>query len=740
MNPATSAAATTLNATDIIDGGAGTDTLNITNDGTNNVAIVGTISGVEVVNIDNTGAGTAANTAAGVLSAAAFSGATSITQIGGAAATTSGLASTTTAGFKSGAVSASVTAASTAATATITLDKVAGVNGTLLSAGVATNLNKIAAFTVSGASLSAVNVSGTVKTDASGTTGRVGAVDLTIKGGASAVGAALDVSLNTSILTKVTLKTASTSGNVASFDASASTGAIEFNGDSANSAGTPVTNAVASIKTGSGDDIVAIRTATAIDNVDTAKVETVSASLSTGAGDDSITILTGGAGSTTVDAGAGDDSITLDGLSAKASVAAGAGDDTVTSAVAKFVAGVSVSGGEGTDTLVLTDAAFTTANYLSLDAYTSSFEGVTLIGDDVVVNVSKLRSEVASVTLSELQSATSAGATVTGIDNETIVMGEGAKFSLSSLGYLLGSGSTATTYGSSNTAILGATATVTANAAALGLTVATEDSGGNVTGTLAGDLKTASVTLVSTRDTTATGASAGTESLAGLSVTLDAGSAVTLNALTELKVTGAGALTLDVGVNAGASDPSGKLDLIDLSGMTAFVNLDAAGDQVTGSGFGYQNLSTSSITLNDTNAEVLKLGGGDDAVTAASTLAKMDTIEGYQLTALASSATTVDAAKSDSLDVSGRSIGVVSGVATVKAITISSSATTLSQALLEAGNAVNSSNTALDNVVFKFGGDTYFYGDDATAGYSDADVVIKFVGELNLTLLAQTIA
>jgi hypothetical protein len=754
VDPATNAAATTLNATDIIDGGAGVDTLNITNNGTNNVSIVGKVSNVEVVNIDNTGASTVATTATGVLSAAAFTGATLVTQIGGAAATTSGLATTTTAGFKDGAVSGTVSGAATAATATIALDKVSGVNGTA-TAGLLKDSSKVAAFEVNGAALSAVNLSGTVKTDASGTTGRTSAVDLTIKGGSSALGAALDVSLNSSVATKVTLKTASTSGNVSSFDASASTAAIEFDGNSINSNGTPATAAVASIKTGSGADFVTIATATVLDNVDTSKVETVNASLNAGAGKDTITVNTSGPGSTTVDGGADADTITLTGLSAAASVSGGAGDDTVVASVARFVTGVSVSGGEGTDTLSLSNSSFTTANYLSLEAYTSSFEAVTFTGDDVTVDVSKLRSEVAKITLSEaVGSSATAGATVTGIDGEAIVLGAGAKFALTSLGYdATNASTTGTVYGSSVAATASVdSTTVSANAAAVALTVSTTvgstASANNVAVTLNGDVKSATVALASTRDVSSAGALLGTENVAKITLDLDANgvsSVVTMNALTSFTVTGAGEVVLDAsdGITSANSAPSGKLDLIDLSGMTALVNLDAAGDEYNGSAYAYQNLSTSTITLNADNAETVKLGGGKDTVTTASKLAKMDTIEGYQLTALASDATTVNAAKSDALDVDG--ITIAAGG--VKAITISSNATTLAQALLEAGNAVDATNgnAALDNVVFQFGGDTYFYSDNtgnanADAGYSDNDIVIKFVGALNLGLLAQTIA
>jgi hypothetical protein len=769
VDGATSAAATTVNATDTISGGLGNDTLNITVDTTNNATIAATITGVEVVNINNTTATAAAVTSGTTLNAAAFVGATNVNQIG-KSSNVSGLASTTTATLTgvtlganktagvagaAGAVNASTTAsaqsvaaASTATSASIALSGVKGDAalgsataaasssvGGAGTAGVNATVANEAVLNVSGASLNSVTVSGTLAKN-TGVTDTAN-LALNVTGGASAAGVSVaGVSVNSAVKTTLTVtKAASSTGEITSVDASASAGAIKY----------VAASTVGAVKTGAGADAVTIQTATVVDNIDTAKDETLSASLNAGAGKDTVVVNTTGLGSTTVDGGADDDKITLTGLSAKASVTGGAGDDTVLAAVATFVAGVSVSGGEGIDTLSLSNSTFTTANYLSLDAYTSSFEAVTLTGDDVVVDASKLRSEVVKITLSETASTNAVGAAVTGIDGEAIVLGAGAKFALTSLGYdATNAGTTGTVYGSSIAATLTATGAVTANASALSLAVATVDGGANVDGTLAGDVKTASVALVSSRDTdSTTGVSLGTENVAKITIDLDAnaaaGDAMTLNALTAFTVTGAGQVVVDA-ANGSTSTaaPSGKLDLIDLSGMTALVNLDVAGDQVlTAGGFGYENLSTSTVTLNDTNAEVLKLGGGDDTVTTASTLAKMDTIEGYQLTALASSATTVDAAKSDALDVAGITLA---GATDVKAITISSSASTLAGALLEAGNAVNSSGTALNNVVFKFNGDTYFYSDDATAGYSDNDVVIKFVGDLNLALLAQTIA
>lgn len=755
VNAVTGVAATNLNSTDTLTGGAGKDTLTITvgTDGATTPTIYngvqqGTITGIEVINVDNTAVlaanrfAIATGTNAGKVSAA-YEGATEFWQVGGSVAVI-GLAATTTAGFKAGNVS-DVTAASTAATATVALSAATGANSTSGQFGSSTTADafKVVSTTITGAALSGAVISGSVKTETSGTAGRTGAVDLTLKTGTTAAGVALDATLNTALLTKVTLGTSATAGNVAKFDASASTGGIEFGGNSTNSNTTPVTAAVASILTGSGADIVTIATATAVDVLDTAKDETVNASLSTGAGKDTITVNTYGGGKTTVDAGADADKITLTGLSTGgASINAGDGDDTVITSLARLVAGVSVTGGAGSDTLSLSENEFTTAKYLSLEAYTSGFENVTLTGDDVTVAVNKLRTDVSKVTLSEASSAGTSGATVTGIDSQAIVLGAGSKFNLTSLGY--DASGTTTVYGASinaSTAVNSTAVTAKANAISLAITATagTTAAADDVLVTLAGDVVTGTVSLTSTRDASSTGTALGTENIAKMAIDLDSdglNDAMTLNAMTSFTVIGAGEVSIDAsnGTTSTAS-PSGKLDLIDLSGMTAFVNLDAAGDQVTGTGYGYQNLSKATVALNDANAEVVKLGGGDDVVKTASTLAKMDTIEGYQLAALVSDATAVDASKSDSIDITDRNISLGG----VKVITISSSATSLAQALLEAGNAVDGA-TALDNVVFRFQGNTYYYGDDNTAGYSDSDVVLKFTGELNLALLAQTIA
>ena len=101
---ATGAAKTTLSDFDSIDGGAGTDTLNIYTAAAENTTFptATTVKNVEIVNIYNTAA------AAALGDASKFQGVTQMWQHGTNAADVSKLAATTTAGFK--AVEATVTA------------------------------------------------------------------------------------------------------------------------------------------------------------------------------------------------------------------------------------------------------------------------------------------------------------------------------------------------------------------------------------------------------------------------------------------------------------------------------------------------------------------------------------------------------------------------------------------------------------------------------------------------------
>jgi hypothetical protein len=341
---ASGAAATTLSGFDTIDGGAGTDTLNIYANGTENPSLPASasIKNVEVINIYNDT--TAFFTSAGTVDASKFSGATQVWQHT-LAVDVSNLAATTTAGFKG--IEATVgndtgvSAATGVTTAAIALN---GVLGAAATAGGETENQ--AYIEVGGDALAGVTVTGTLAQK----TTTAGAAPATL---ALAVTSGKDVqtvTLNTAVATVLTIaEGAGSTKEVTTVDLSTSTGGVTYAGTV-----TGGTVAPATIKGGTGNDTLTIVTATLKDDSATTAVdETRSALLDAGAGDDTITINTSGTGTTTVNAGDGKDVVTLtaDG-DGKLSINLGAGNDTLKGAGA--VTGTdAVDAGEGTDTLLL---------------------------------------------------------------------------------------------------------------------------------------------------------------------------------------------------------------------------------------------------------------------------------------------------------------------------------------------------------------------------------------------------
>ena len=351
---AAGAAATTLSAFDSIDGGAGTDTLNIYNDNTNNTSLPASasIKNVENINIYNDGGAFHTGTA-GTIDASKFVGVTNLLQATRAADVTN-LAAATTATFKgqntTAAADLSVTAASGVASANVALDGVkgtdAGTPGTF-DAG-----DNTAHLTVAGDALASVTVSGSLA-QAVVSTAAAAAANLTLN-----VTAGKDVeTLTVNTAVKSTLAITEGAGTAAAkeikvVDASASAGGVTYVGTVTGGAN------VRTIKTGAGADTVTIATATTKDDATTAADETVSALLETGAGNDTITINTtdaaaSAAGKTTVNAGEGNDTVTLtsDGTGVL-TVNLGAGDDTFKGAGSVAATDV-IDGGDGTDTLLL---------------------------------------------------------------------------------------------------------------------------------------------------------------------------------------------------------------------------------------------------------------------------------------------------------------------------------------------------------------------------------------------------
>lgn len=348
FNGVTGADVTTLNSVDTIDGGAGRDTLNIevkANGVTEdfNGAIQGTIQNVEVININNTQANSAAD-----VDASNFEGAEEVWQIGAAGAVTE-LGADTTAGFRNIATGTlSVTAANAAAAASVALDGV----------GDAAALDVVGTAT---GSLNSVTVSGS-RVD----TANNGLANLAL--GVTAGQDQETVSVDSAFDTVLTV-TNGAGQTVKTVDATASEGDIAYTG---------AANTVSTIKTGTGNDTVTIATATS--NTTGA---VVNALVETGEGNDQITVNTSGTGKTTVNAGAGDDTITL------------------TSALKTSTR---IDGGEGTDKVVLPNGGNLVAGDYALISSTVSNVEALEFGATVVADASKL-SQFDELTFDELQNA-----------------------------------------------------------------------------------------------------------------------------------------------------------------------------------------------------------------------------------------------------------------------------------------------------------------------------------------------
>ena len=527
---------------------------------------------------------------------------------------------------------------------------------------------------------------------------------------------------------------------------------------------------VESITTGEGADRSNLVTATAKDNVATTTDETVSASLSTGAGNDTVNIATTGDGITTVDTGAGDDTLFLTAIASGSTgynVNAGAGNDTVVRSVA-MTAKTKIDGGDGVDTLMIGGDTFDAADYVLLETSHSNFESVAFTSAVGGLDASKLNiGNIATISFHDgvnVITEASASLLVTGRAKSTVstdgitpavaTMTDASKLTASSLGYDAGTSPVKTDFGgnltvTADSAAEGTVALVlnanTANVNVKTGVYATTNTTPTTDVTVTGDLKDLNVNLSSTQIAGATAAtlaaaSASHQAAATINVTVaDSADAAGLNSLEKISVSGSGVAVIDAGAGdpevgvADSSDQETALTSIDLSGMTAQASINYLGKQITASGagsavstsYGYKNLSTSNVTLNDAVIETLTLGGAQDTVTTTSVIDLVDTIIGFELVADVEDADNVDAAKSDIIKLSG----------TWNAATILDDDTyaTMNEGLLAAA----ASGTA--NQVFIANGDTYLYQDIGTAGLTADDHLIKLSGVYDLALLIQVI-
>ncbi|HWW50014.1 MAG TPA: DUF4214 domain-containing protein [Xanthobacteraceae bacterium] len=314
-NAKTGGDATTFTPHDSIDGGGGHNTFNIYTK-VNSILLGGqndefptgaTVKNMQVVNIYNEG------TYAGKFGdAAKFQGVEELWQHNKAADVTN-LGASTIAGFKNTAQNLKVTASAEAASATVALDGVRGVGAT-----------KVFALNVSGNKLAETTVKGTIEKDASATLNFTVGKDIQ------------DVKVDTDVKTTLNIVDTASAKKVTSVDASASKGGITFSNPSKH---------VATIKTGSGDDDITVKTETVKDKIN--------AVVETGAGNDIVDINTTGTGTTTVTTGEGNDTVRLSTRSdGKLTVDLGAGNDTFMGAL--YVKGTdSIDGGEGVNTLFI---------------------------------------------------------------------------------------------------------------------------------------------------------------------------------------------------------------------------------------------------------------------------------------------------------------------------------------------------------------------------------------------------
>ena len=513
--------------------------------------------------------------------------------------------------------------------------------------------------------------------------------------------------VNTAVKTTLTIENAAGSTkNLTSVDASASAGDITYTSADAQ---------VATIKTGAGKDTVTLRTAL--------DATTKAASISTGAGDDTLNVtaaaaaaVTGGT-TVTVDAGEGKDTINLT-VSANTvyDVKAGAGDDTV------VITGVvkttdKIDGGDGVDTVSIAGKAnYLADDYIVVNKVLTNFETLKLTGVAVTdLDAAKLAANYTTLDLF-------AGSTVDNVSTQALVANgvlnaEAADYKSAAESVAAG-GSNAIVYAGTlnitDKGLAAAADAIKAHAETVNLTV----TGGKDNGVLAnnavltGEAKTVTVTLSAGTDTKSTTADTSDDTLVASKVTIAQGTAAEgLKDMSSLTLSGNG--TAEVSNTNVVAEYN--LVTVDASALNS---VDAKGVAVTGLQF----------TSYNTKAETIKLGAGLDTVTLnASTYGKMDTITGFNLV-LNAGKTAVDAAKSDTLVITGFGNLVANGKMTT-------TQTDLDLALKDAA-AYQVGGSDVDVVAFQMGGDTYLFSDKGTLGSVDAaDIVVKLTGIIDLDAL-----
>lgn len=751
--------ANTLNTWDAIDGGAGNDVLNIFVKGEFNAAQVGSVKNIDTINIDNSEANPVFGGKA--IDASKFVGATTINQIG-QANDIKNVADTTTVVLTDAATDITVSAAATAASANVNLvDAVSSVSGDGFASYTSyADSSEGSTLYVDGAALNTVTVTGGAKTLAAGqkvdgktlindTTSWVN-LDVTAGAAQKSLTINADSALNLSVH----------GDKLTSLDTTGVANGVDFN-----------SSQLSTVKTGAGDDSIGLTTLSVKDVAGSVADETVNVSVDTGAGDDYLSIYAFGDGQTTITTGEGNDELDLlvgivdDHAIGKVNADLGAGDDalylesSLASTLTKLVGStvttsdVKLAGGEGSDTLSIYDTSIESALYDRIGLNVSGFETLEFRDGATEIDAGKL-SQFSTLAFGNNDEETDSSVTNVAAD-QTIeffgyVGGEGP-FISDLEATAAGFKDDGKTYGGNLNVVWQdgwvdegfAGGNLIAHADTVNLTVSANlydidtnfkeevgTYGGAAQATVTeGDFQAFNATLQSVSET---GVNAGYEDVSGFGFgvafannpygyTKDIAPAI--NGVKSVVVSGQGHAVVNANAVSGAT-----LTTIDLSGMTALVNLDSKGEQVNGSGYGYQNLSTSTVWANDDVAETIKLGGADDTVYTGSHGDKMDTITGFALVAAGSDA---DGAKSDEIVVTS-----AANYAFTK-VTIEAGNSTLALALDQVAKS------GVDQALFTLGGNTYIFvdgGDNKADTYhATEDTLIKLVGTYDLNLLADVV-
>ena len=688
----TGAAATTLSAFDAIDGGAGTDTLNIYSDGTDNTSLPtsATVSNVEIINIYNDTAAFDTD-GAGNIDASKFAGATNINQVGLASATMTKLAATTTATFTDiAAGTLAVEPADAAATATVAFVDVDD----------QTSLDVDATAT---GTLNSVTVSGTVVD---------GNADDDIDSIALGITVGKDIqtlTVNSAIAATLTVTDGAGTKTVTTVNAGSSTGDLTY----------VAAATVANVTTGSGDDVATLATAY------TATLK--AATLTTGAGDDDLSVDVDNSGSdvagvtVTVDAGAGNDVIdvnTTNGANNDVAldITGGAGDDKVTLTIGIDAVATTdvIDGGADTDTIVIAGKTLDAEDYILLRDVITNFEAIEFTGaTGAVVDASRMAA------YKDFTFAGNATDAITKVAAGTTLT-TAADLTATHAGFDAGADATAIegdeTYAGTLSITSTGAGTVTAFAQTVALNVeAQEAAAADADVVLEGDVTTATVTLTNNVDDATTPT---TDVLATVSITTDATvGAEVLTALTSVTLSGNGQATVvNVEGAALATVNAAALDSVDFNG-----------DAITGLTYTTTNESVAeTVTLGD-GLDVIQIG---DATAIGSSYLNQDTITGLNLVDDGTGA--VDAALSDSIQVFDGAAGAVAGFAKTTV-----AGATLDLALVNAAASADG-----DALVFAFGGDTYIFVDQGVVPddlVTDTDIVIKLTGTVDLDLLVDAL-